>query len=104
VQLQTDDDVYRVDAEWLGPPKLTFPWRARYVSYALGLLVLVAVMAVQRRLGIPFGVLSTVWALVVTVVVVRFVGRRVDDERPLGHLIGSWWADVRTPRPPRGPR
>lgn len=101
MQLQTDDDVYRVDAVWLGPPKLTFPWRARYSSYALGLLVMVVVMVVQRRLGIPFGVLSTAWALVVTVAVVRIVGHRVDDERPLGHLVRSWWIDVRTPRPPR---
>ena len=98
MQVRTDDDVYRVDAVWLGPPKLTFPWRARYVSYALALAVLVLVMAVQRQLGIPFGVLSTLWALLVTVVVVRLVCRHVDVERPLVHLVVSCWADVRTPR------
>lgn len=99
MQVRTDDDVYRVDAVWLGPPKLTFPWRARYVSYALGLAVMLAVMAVQRQLGIGFGAISVAWALVVTVVVVRLVGHRIDDERPLTHLVVSWWADVRTPRP-----
>ena len=104
MQLQTDDDVYRVDSVWLGPPKLTFPWRARYVSYALGLAVLIVVMVLQRRLGIGFGVLSTAWALVVTVTVVRLVGHRINDEQPLTHLIGSWWADVRTPRPRRAGR
>lgn len=101
---QTDDEVYRVDAVWLGPPRFTFPWRARYVSYALGLGVLVVVMAVQRRLGIPFGVLSSAWAVLVTVAVVRLVARHVTDERPLTHLAVSWWADLRTPRPLRGHR
>ncbi|MDN5857783.1 MAG: hypothetical protein L0H84_04100 [Pseudonocardia sp.] len=101
MQVQTDDEVYRVDAVWLGPPRLTFPWRVRYVSYALGLAVLVAVLAVQRWLDVPFGLLPTGWALVVTVAVVRTVGHRIDDERPLRHLARSWWTDVRTPRPPR---
>ena len=104
MQLQTDDDVYRVDSVWLGPPKLTFPWRVSYTSYALGLAVLILVMVVQRQLGIGFGVLSLAWAVVVTVGVVRLVGRRVTDEQPLSHLVGSWWADVRTPRPGRGLR
>ncbi|WP_226353693.1 hypothetical protein [Pseudonocardia sp. ICBG601] len=62
MQVRTDDDVYRVDAVWLGPPKLTFPWRARYVSYAIGLVVMLVVMAVQRWFGIGFGVLSVAWA------------------------------------------
>ena len=33
--VRTDDEVYRVDAVWLGPPRATFPWRARYVSYGV---------------------------------------------------------------------
>lgn len=104
MQTQTDDEVYRVDSVWLGPPKLTFPWRARYVAYAIGLAVLVLVMALQRRLGIGFDALSTAWAMVVTIAVVRLVGHRITDERPLSHLLMSWWADVRTPRPPRRAR
>ena len=36
VLVRTDDEVYRVDSVWLGPPRATFPWRARYVSYGLG--------------------------------------------------------------------
>ena len=38
VLVRTDDEVYRVDSVWLGPPRATFPWRARYVSYGLGLV------------------------------------------------------------------
>ena len=30
--VRTDDEVYRIDSVWLGPPRATFPWRARYVK------------------------------------------------------------------------
>ena len=65
--VRTDDEVYRVDAVWLGPPRATFPWRARYVSYGLGLLVMILVMFVQRRIGIGLDFFSVAWALVITV-------------------------------------
>ena len=50
--VRTDDQVYRVDSVWLGPPRATFPWRARYVSYGLGLLIMIFIMFLQRRIGI----------------------------------------------------
>ena len=67
VHIRTDDEVYRVDAVWLGPPRATFPWRARYSAYGVGLIVMLAVMFVQRRLGIDLGFFSVAWALLITV-------------------------------------
>ena len=83
VLVRTDDEVYRVDSVWLGPPRATFPWRARYVSYGVGLLVMIIVMFVQRRIGIGLDFFSVAWALVLTVVVTRVLGQRIDYERPL---------------------
>ena len=54
MQIRTDDDVYRVDAVWLGPPKATFPWRARYVSWGVGMVTFLVVIGVERQLGIGF--------------------------------------------------
>ena len=71
--VRTDDEVYRVDSVWLGPPRATFPWRARYVSYGLGLLVMILVMFVQRRIGIGLDFFSVAWALVLTVFLTRFL-------------------------------
>lgn len=96
--VHNDDEVYRVDTVWLGPPNATFPWRARYVSYGLGVLCMVGIFTLQRRLGIPLDVFSVGWALVATVVVVRFVGRRIGYERPLSHVIGALLNEIRTPR------
>ncbi|OLL74898.1 hypothetical protein Ae168Ps1_3296c [Pseudonocardia sp. Ae168_Ps1] len=96
--VRTDDEVYRVDAVWLGPPRATFPWRARYVSYGVGLLVIMLIMMVQRRLGIGLDFFSVAWALVGTVAITRFLGKKIDYERPLGQVLGQFWAEVTGPR------
>ncbi len=98
MQIRTDDDVYRVDAVWLGPPRATFPWRARYSSYGVGLIVMVVVMFFQRRLGIPIGFFSVAWALLITVVVVRFVAKRIDEDRPLLEWLTLFFHELRGPR------
>ncbi|MBC3194625.1 hypothetical protein H7X46_26605 [Pseudonocardia sp. C8] len=101
--VRTDDEVYRVDAVWLGPPRATFPWRARYVSYGVGLLVMMLIMIVQRRLGIGLDFFSVAWALVGTVAITRFLGKKIDYERPLGQVLAHFWAEVTGPRPGRKP-
>ncbi|MFC4460044.1 hypothetical protein ACFO4M_16795 [Pseudonocardia nematodicida] len=101
--VRTDDEVYRVDAVWLGPPRATFPWRARYVSYGVGLLVMMLIMMVQRRLGIGLDFFSVAWALVGTVALTRLLGKKIDYERPLGQVLGQFWAEVTGPRPGRKP-
>jgi hypothetical protein len=98
VLVRTDDEVYRVDSVWLGPPRATFPWRARYVSYGLGLLTMVLVMFVQRRVGIGLDFISVAWALVLTVVVTRFLGTKIDYERPLGQVVALFRHEVTGPR------
>ena len=98
VQIRTDDDVYRVDAVWLGPPRATFPWRARYSSYGVGLIVMIVVMFFQRRIGIPIGFFSVAWALLITVVVVRFVAKRIDEDRPLLEWLTLFFHELRGPR------
>ncbi|WP_181778999.1 hypothetical protein [Pseudonocardia pini] len=96
--VRTDDEVYRVDSVWLGPPRATFPWRARYVSYGVGLLVMIAVMFVQRRIGIGLDFFSVAWAVVITVLVTRFLGKKIDYERPLGQVTELFRHEVTGPR------
>ena len=98
VLVRTDDEVYRVDSVWLGPPRATFPWRARYVSYGLGLLVMIVVMFLQRRIGIGLDFFSVAWALIITVLVTRFLGQRIGYERPLGQVVALFRHELRGPR------
>ncbi|BBG05445.1 MULTISPECIES: hypothetical protein [Pseudonocardia] len=101
--VRTDDEIYRVDAVWLGPPRATFPWRARYVSYGVGLLVMMLIMMFQRQLGIGLDFISVAWALVGTVAITGFLGKKIDYERPLGQVLGQFWAEVTGPRADRRP-
>lgn len=98
MRIRTDDEVYRVDAVWLGPPKATFPWRARYVAWGVGIAVFLAVLTVERQLGIPFGFFSTAWAFVITIVITRLITAKINHERPLGAVFTMWLRELHTPR------
>ncbi len=97
--VRTDDEVYRVDSVWLGPPRATFPWRARYVSYALGLGLMILVMFVQRRVGIELSFFSVAWALVITVLLTRLIGNRISFDRPVEQVGLLFLHEVAGPRP-----
>lgn len=98
MRIRTDDEVYRVDSVWLGPPKATFPWRTRYVSWGVGIVVFLLVLGIERQLGIGFGFFSTAWALVITIVITRLVGSRISHERPLTAVVAMVTHELLTPR------
>lgn len=98
MRIRTDDDVYRVDAVWLGPPKATFPWRARYVAWGVGIVVFLLVLAVERRMNIGFSFFSTAWGLVITVAITRIICARISHERPLATVMVMWLRELTAPR------
>lgn len=98
MRIRTDDEVYRVDAVWLGPPKATFPFRARYVAWGVGTLVFLVVLAIERQLGIGFGFFSTAWAVVLTIALTRLICSRITHERPLTSVATMWVRELSAPR------
>lgn len=98
MRVRTDDEVYRVDAVWLGPPKATFPWRARYVAWGVGIVVFLLVTAVQRQIGFGFDFINTGWGFVVTVALTRFICARISHERPLSSVLAMWVRELTAPR------
>lgn len=98
MRIRTDDEVYRVDAVWLGPPKATFPWRVRYVAWGVGAVVFLVVLAVERQLGIGFSFFSTGWALLITILLTRMIGSRISHERPLTAVVMMWIRELAVPR------
>ena len=97
MQVRTDDEVYRVDAVWLGPPKATFPWRARYVDWGVGILVFILVLTAERAI-VGFGFFTVAWALIATVVITRFITSKISHERPLGAVFTMWVRELNAPR------
>lgn len=98
MRVRTDDEVYRVDAVWLGPPRATFPWRARYVSWGIGILTFFVVLGVERWIGFGFGFFTVAWGLVITIAVTRVIGSRISHERPLGSVLAMWYRELTAPR------
>lgn len=98
MEIRTDDDIYRVDAVWLGPPRATFPWRARYVAWGVGTVVFLLVIGIERQLGIGFGFFSTGWALLITVLLTRLIGAKINHERPLTAVAQMWLYELTAPR------
>jgi len=96
--VRTDDEVYRVDAVWLGPPKATFPWRARYVAWGVGIVVFLVVTAVQRQVGFGFDFINTGWGFVITIALTRFICTRISHERPLSAVVAMWVRELNSPR------
>lgn len=98
MRVRTDDEVYRVDAVWLGPPKATFPWRVRYVAWGVGIIAFFLTLAVQRQLGFDFGFFTVAWGLVITILITRVICGRISHERPLGAVLAMWARELVSPR------
>ena len=95
--LRPDDDVYRVDAVWLGPRGLTLPWSARYTAYGIWLVLFVSILLVEAVLPMRVSV-PPVWETVLSVLATYAVTGVVDHERPLSSLLQLVRAELRAPR------
>lgn len=97
MRIRTDDEVYRVDAVWLGPPRATMPWRARYVAWGVGVVVFLLVLTVERRIGISL-FWSIAWGIVVTILLTRIICAKISHERPLSAVTAMWLRELTAPR------
>ena len=104
--LRPDDEVYRVDAVWLGPQGMTLPWSARYTAYGIWLLLFVSVLLVEAVLPMPVSV-PPVWEVVLTVLATYAVTGVIDHERPVSSVWQLVHAELRAhvaaPKAPRSP-
>ena len=98
MRIRTDDELRRVDARWLGPPRVSFPWPAtRYVAYGVGFVVFLLVGWLFARFAeVTFW--TMLYTLLITIGVTGWICKRIDDERPLSTLPAVLWAELGTPR------
>jgi hypothetical protein len=102
LRVAPDDDVYRVNAVWLGPRGLTFPWTARYLAYATWLVTFLVVLLV-KSLTVGIGV-PPVWEISLTTLFTYAVMSFVDHERPVRAVWRTFLADLGAPRAQKKPR
>lgn len=101
--IRPDDEVYRVDAVWLGPQGLTLPWSARYSAYGIWVVLFVSVLLVEAVLPMRVTI-PPVWELVLTILATYALTGVIDHDRPLGSVWELVRAEVSAPRARKQPR
>ncbi|WP_445257011.1 hypothetical protein [Nocardioides aurantiacus] len=95
--IRPDDEVYRVDAVWLGPQGMTLPWSARYSAYGIWLTLFVTVLLVEAVLPMSISI-PPVWEVVLTILATYALTGVIDHERPLASVLHLVRTELRTPR------
>jgi hypothetical protein len=96
--LSPDDEVYRVDAVWLGPRGLTLPWSARYTAYGIWLMLFVGILLIEAALPMSVTV-PPVWETVISILATYALTGVIDHDRPLLSVFQLVRSEVGTPRP-----
>lgn len=102
MRVRPDDEVYRVDAVWLGPRGFTLPWAARYSAYGIWLVLFISVLLVEAALPMRVNV-PPVWEVVLTILATYALTGVIDHERPLASVFELVRSELTQPRP-KAPR
>jgi hypothetical protein len=97
MRIRTDDDVYRVNAVWLGPKGLTFPWTARYLAYGIWLLIFCVILAIEAITPLSVGV-PPLWEVTISILASYGLMGLVDHDRPVKSVAEMLFAEVSAPR------
>ncbi|MET9162069.1 hypothetical protein ABZX56_30475 [Streptomyces parvulus] len=102
MRMHTDDEVYSVDNVFLGPPRLTLPWRARYSAYAVGSVLTVTMLIILSALGlmsfwpITYGLLAVIGAT-------RWISPHINHDTNVRAALTTLWNEARAPRSAAAP-
>ena len=95
--IRPDDDVYRVDAVWLGPQGFTLPWAARYSAYGIWVILFVGILLVEAALPMRVNI-PPIWELVFSILATYAVTGVIDHERPVASVWETLRAELAAPR------
>lgn len=95
--IRPDDDVYRVDAVWLGPQGFTLPWAARYSAYGIWVILFVGILLVEAALPMRVSI-PPIWELVFSILATYAVTGVIDHERPVISVWQTLRAELAAPR------
>lgn len=97
----TDDDLTRINRDFLGPKGKRLPWVATYRTYGVSIGVFVGVFALFMALGVPVNQWTALlYACTCTLVIAWFV-RRMKRDVSIWSMTKAGWQEVTVPRAPR---
>lgn len=97
MRLRPDDEVYRVDAVWLGPRGFTLPWTARYSAYGIWLILFVSILLIEAVLPMRVST-PPVWEMVLAILATYAVSGVIDHERPISSVVDLVRVEASAPR------
>lgn len=99
--VEPDDDVWRFQSVWLGPPGYTLPFHVRYVAYVLGASIYVGIILIEAVLPVVSVSTPPFYELLVTLLVTALIMNAVDHDKPLAAAVQTTVGALRSPGKPR---
>ncbi|MFI5752452.1 hypothetical protein ACIBBE_42900 [Streptomyces sp. NPDC051644] len=97
MRMYTDDEVYSVDNVFLGPPRLTLPWRARYQAYAVGAVLTALMLFILNVLGL-IGFWPIAYGMLAVIAATRWISPHINHDFTVKAVIVTLANEIRAPR------
>lgn len=98
MRLPDDDELYRVDQTYLGPPgRELIP--TRYKTIGAFIVICPFVFVVLRRVGVPMTLLTVGLTLLLVIRAAQWFADHATYERPVTSLFVTAWHELSGPRP-----
>lgn len=97
-RIETDDEVRRFSAVWLGPPGYGFPFHARYTAYGVFAAVFAVILLVEALTPLAMRI-PPIWEVCIALLVTMFVMSAVDHDKPVGAVLRNAWSSIQRPVP-----
>jgi hypothetical protein len=100
VYIYTDDDLNRVNRDYLGPKGRRLPFVATYRTYGVTIAVVVVEIAVFMFVGVPLNQWTGLIFCFCAFLSVTYVIRRLNGDVSIVAMFRAGWQEVTVPRPP----
>jgi hypothetical protein len=102
MKLPDDDELYRVDQTYLGPPRRYIAAMRHKAIFAF-LIIAPILLVTLRQVGVPVTVLTVGLWLIASVWLAMQAADHIGEETSTGALAATFWNELTTPRPVRRP-
>lgn len=99
--IYTDDDLTKINRDYLGPKGKRVPWVWTYRTYGVVLAVVVGLFALFVFVGVPLNQWTGLAFFFVAFLLSTYVVRRLNGDVGIVAMFQAGWQEVRVPRSPR---
>lgn len=96
--IYTDDDLTRINRDYLGPKGKRLPWVATYRTYVVVGAVVTGIFAVFMFVGMPLNQWTVLLFLVLCFLASSYAIRRMNRDVSLLAMFQAGWQEVNVPR------